>query len=96
MATITGDLSGGEAAGGYNPSMYELLKTVNDPAELRRLDRKQLPQLADELRAYVSATRSRPADFADFAARDHLHTPAPPAGKAYAISFGKVILVDSH
>jgi 1-deoxy-D-xylulose-5-phosphate synthase len=33
--------------------MYELLKTINDPAELRRLDRKQLAQLADELRAYV-------------------------------------------
>ncbi|MFY9316355.1 MAG: 1-deoxy-D-xylulose-5-phosphate synthase [Burkholderiales bacterium] len=33
--------------------MYELLKTVNDPAELRQLDRKQLPRLAEELRAYV-------------------------------------------
>jgi 1-deoxy-D-xylulose-5-phosphate synthase len=49
MATITGELP----AEGYNPSMYELLKTVNDPAELRRLDRKLLPQLAEELRAYV-------------------------------------------
>ena len=37
----------------YNPSMYELLKTINDPAELRGLDRKGLGQLADELRAYV-------------------------------------------
>ncbi|TAK42840.1 MAG: 1-deoxy-D-xylulose-5-phosphate synthase [Betaproteobacteria bacterium] len=33
--------------------MYELLKTVNDPADLRRLERKLLPQLAEELRAYV-------------------------------------------
>jgi len=49
MATIAGDLP----ADGYNPSMYELLTTVNEPAELRRLDRKQLQQLADELRAYV-------------------------------------------
>jgi len=49
MSTITEELP----AGGYNPSMYELLKTVNDPAELRQLDRKRLPQLADELRAYV-------------------------------------------
>jgi 1-deoxy-D-xylulose-5-phosphate synthase len=49
MATIAGELP----ADGYNPSMYELLKTVNDPAELRQLDRKQLPQLAEELRAYV-------------------------------------------
>ncbi len=49
MTTITGELP----ADGYNPSMFELLKTVNEPAELRRLERKQLPQLADELRAYV-------------------------------------------
>src|SRR5258706_14454150 len=49
MNTLTGEL----AAGGYNPSMYELLKTINDPAELRKLDRKQLHQLADELRAFV-------------------------------------------
>jgi 1-deoxy-D-xylulose-5-phosphate synthase len=37
----------------YNPSMYELLKTIDDPAQLRTLDRKQLHLLADELRAYV-------------------------------------------
>jgi len=49
MAAISGELP----AQGYNRSMYALLKTVNDPAELRRLDRKQLQQLADELRAYV-------------------------------------------
>src|SRR6266581_3987373 len=33
--------------------MYELLKTIDDPAALRSLDRKQLPQLAEELRGYV-------------------------------------------
>jgi len=49
--TLTGD--GELAPEGYNPSMYELLRTVNDPAELRKLDRKQLHQLADELRAFV-------------------------------------------
>jgi 1-deoxy-D-xylulose-5-phosphate synthase len=49
MTTITGELP----AEGYNPSMYELLKTVNDPADLRKLDRKQLHRLAEELRAYV-------------------------------------------
>jgi 1-deoxy-D-xylulose-5-phosphate synthase len=49
MSTLTGDLP----ADGYNPSMYELLKRIDDPAELRRLDRRQLHQLADELRAYV-------------------------------------------
>jgi 1-deoxy-D-xylulose-5-phosphate synthase len=37
----------------YNPSMYELLKTINDPQELRRLERRRLHQLADELRAFV-------------------------------------------
>jgi len=47
------DAAGGEEAGGYNPSMYELLKTIDDPADLRRLDRKALHQLAGELRAYV-------------------------------------------
>ena len=50
MSTIlTGELT----PGGYNPSMYELLKTINDPSALRKLDRKQLQQVADELRAYV-------------------------------------------
>src|SRR5512147_1459080 len=49
MASIPGELP----AGGYNPSMYELLKTVNDPSDLRKLERRQLHQLADELRAFV-------------------------------------------
>ena len=38
------------AAGGQS-NVYDLLKTINDPADLRKLDRKQLPQLAEELRA---------------------------------------------
>ena len=33
--------------------MYDLLKTIDDPAALRRLDRSQLRPLADELRAFV-------------------------------------------
>ncbi len=33
--------------------MYELLKTINSPGELRALDRRQLAQLADELRAFI-------------------------------------------
>jgi 1-deoxy-D-xylulose-5-phosphate synthase len=37
----------------YNPSMYELLKTIDDPADLRKLERRRLHQLADELRAFV-------------------------------------------
>ena len=49
MASIPGELP----AGGYNPSMYELLKTVNDPTDLRKLERKELHQLAEELRAFV-------------------------------------------
>src|SRR3989475_11383588 len=55
MATITEELP----AGGYNPSMYELLKTIDDPSRLRSLERKQLQQLADELRAYVLESVSR-------------------------------------
>jgi len=33
--------------------MYELLQTINDPSELRKLERRQLHLLADELRAFV-------------------------------------------
>src|SRR5690242_19973419 len=55
MSTVAGEL----APEGYNPSMYELLKTINDPAELRKLDRKQLHQLSQELRAYVLDSVSR-------------------------------------
>ena len=32
---------------------YSLLDTIKSPADLRRLDRKQLPQLATELRAFL-------------------------------------------
>lgn len=32
---------------------YALLKTIDDPADLRKLDRRQLQTLAEELRAYV-------------------------------------------
>src|SRR5881398_2240159 len=55
MSTLTGDL----AADGYNPAMYELLKTIDDPARLRALERRQLGQLADELRAYVLESVSK-------------------------------------
>src|SRR5690349_2520565 len=37
---------------GLNP-MYELLRTINDPTELRALERRQLPQLAQELRDFL-------------------------------------------
>lgn len=33
--------------------MYELLNTINDPHELRRLEKSQLPRLAEELRAFL-------------------------------------------
>ncbi|HEX6635348.1 MAG TPA: 1-deoxy-D-xylulose-5-phosphate synthase [Usitatibacter sp.] len=32
---------------------YPLLESIDEPAQLRRLDRKQLPALADELRAFI-------------------------------------------
>jgi 1-deoxy-D-xylulose-5-phosphate synthase len=62
MTSIAGELAadaGSEAAGGYNPAMYELLRTINDPQALRALDRKQLAQLAVELRAFVLESVSR-------------------------------------
>ena len=34
-------------------SAFKLLDTINSPADLRRLDRKQLPQLVSELRAFL-------------------------------------------
>jgi 1-deoxy-D-xylulose-5-phosphate synthase len=39
--------------------MPSLLETIDSPADLRRLPRAQLPQLADELRAYVLDSVSR-------------------------------------
>jgi 1-deoxy-D-xylulose-5-phosphate synthase len=49
------DLPGGSEAGRgeYDPHAYELLKTIDDPSALHRLDRKGLQQLADELRAFI-------------------------------------------
>ena len=39
--------------------MYQLLETINSPADLRRLPRTQLPRVADELRAYLLDSVSR-------------------------------------
>ena len=44
---------GAKDAAAAAPVTYDLLKTINDPADLRRLDRKGLGQLAGELRAFV-------------------------------------------
>jgi 1-deoxy-D-xylulose-5-phosphate synthase len=55
MAAITGELP----AEGFDPTMYELLKTIDDPAQLRRLERRQLRPLADELRAFVLESVSK-------------------------------------
>ena len=49
MGSITEELP----AGGTNPLLFELLRTIDDPSQLRRLERKQLHQLAHELRAFV-------------------------------------------
>jgi len=40
-------------------SAYPLLDTINDPAELRVLERKQLPQLAQELREFLIESVSK-------------------------------------
>src|SRR5438874_1352654 len=37
----------------YDPAAYELLKTIDDPAALRALDRRGLRRLADELRTFI-------------------------------------------
>src|SRR5260363_416103 len=42
-----------------NMTKYPLLKTIDDPAALRSLDRRALKQLADELRAFVLESVSR-------------------------------------
>jgi len=41
------------------PGKYSLLETINDPADLRALDRKQLPQLAEELRTFLIESVSK-------------------------------------
>ena len=38
---------------------YELLETINEPADLRKLDRKRLPQLTKELRDFIVESVSR-------------------------------------
>jgi len=49
MATITDELPTDDSP---SPS-FALLRTIDDPMALRRLDRKDLHQLAEELRAFV-------------------------------------------
>ena len=39
--------------------MYPLLESINTPADLRALDRKQLPQLAEELRSFLIESVSK-------------------------------------
>ena len=56
MSTVIENLSGDAS---YDPTRYELLKTIDDPSRLRSLDRRQLGQLADELRAYVLESVSK-------------------------------------
>src|SRR5687768_12283717 len=55
MSTITDELP----ADGGKPVSYELLKSVNDPAQLRALERRQLGQLVTELRGYVLESVSK-------------------------------------
>src|ERR1051325_3525403 len=59
MSTLTGDLPSEKDAADYNPAMFELLKTIDDPSQVRALDPRQLAQLADELRAYVLESVSK-------------------------------------
>jgi 1-deoxy-D-xylulose-5-phosphate synthase len=52
---LPGDLPAGAAAqdAAHGADAYALLRTINDPSQLRRLERRSLKQLADELRAFV-------------------------------------------
>src|SRR5206468_4781103 len=43
----------------YDPTAYELLKTIDDPAALRALDRRGLQRLADELRTFILESVSK-------------------------------------
>ncbi len=43
----------------YDPKSFTLLKTIDDPRALRALERRQLAQVADELRAYILDSVSR-------------------------------------
>src|SRR6266446_1718665 len=43
----------------YNASSMKLLEQINSPSDLRRLQPDQLPQVADEIRAYILETMSR-------------------------------------
>jgi len=42
-----------DAGAGRDEPMYELLKSINTPHDLRQLEKSQLPRLADELRAFL-------------------------------------------
>jgi 1-deoxy-D-xylulose-5-phosphate synthase len=55
MAAISHELP----ADGGEPASYALLRTIDDPAQLRALERKQLGQLAAELRAFVLESVSK-------------------------------------
>jgi 1-deoxy-D-xylulose-5-phosphate synthase len=55
MAAISHELP----ADGGEPASYALLRTVDDPSQLRQLERKQLGQLAAELRAFVLESVSK-------------------------------------
>src|SRR3954467_2967168 len=59
MATIIESLDSAGNSASFDPSRYGLLSTINDPAQLRSLERRQLGQLADELRAYVLESVSK-------------------------------------
>jgi 1-deoxy-D-xylulose-5-phosphate synthase len=55
MAAISHELP----ADGGEPASYALLRTIDDPSQLRALERKQLGQLAAELRAFVLESVSK-------------------------------------
>jgi len=51
-----------------------------------------LAQLTAELGRYLRYTHAPPKTFAEFASKDPISYPPPPAGKKYAIAAGQVVL----
>src|SRR4051812_12062483 len=59
MASIIETLDPDRNSASHDPTRYGLLRTIDEPSQLRALDRRQLGQLADELRAYVLESVSK-------------------------------------
>jgi 1-deoxy-D-xylulose-5-phosphate synthase len=53
ISSFAASFDAASAATTLPTAMYDLLQRINDPADLRKLDRREVAQLATELRAYI-------------------------------------------